>query len=165
MHTISSLALLVALVPGLAALEFTKPDMGKKLNLSSPEIIIAWKVDPHDGVGTEDHNLVDIWWQSPGFGYQLTKNYPLSAGESEFKWNPQEQKDALASTKIILSPEKIFVFEARVHAGVNSTRGAGVESGKYAVEGYPRISAGNQFRVGWGAAVVAGFATTGLFLV
>ena len=165
MHLPTSILLVAAtLLPSaLAQVRFTKPDTDKKLNLSSPEITIAWTVD-------NDRNeartpLVDIWFLAAGFGYELKKDFPSQAGSSSLVWNPKDVVDALMSTNHSLPGGKEFQFELRFHDR-NSSRGSGVLSEKYAVEGYRFMnSARGRVGVEMGAVVVAGLVGAGVWLL
>jgi len=140
----------LALLPSIgSAFKFTKPDPNKKLDLSAEVITIAWTTETNDAAA---YDRIDIWWNGPpGFGYELVKNFPLAAGTGEFGWNPKGVRQSLELSNMTLPSAKEYEFKAQLHLG-NSTRGAGILSDKYAVEGYSRISAGHrllQGSAGW----------------
>jgi hypothetical protein len=149
MHLPAHAILLAAIVPGLAAVKFTKPDVDKRLNLSADTITIAWVVEGGTPEATQ-YQSVDIWWQGPGFGYQLASDFPAgTVGTSEFAWKPKNVSDALLSTGTILPTDKKFYFETKFHEK-NSSAGASIKSENYAVEGYPKIGAAGSSQPEWG---------------
>ena len=124
------------------AFKFTKPDLDKKLNLSADLITVSWVAEPSDAAGYDN---LELWWRGNGFGYNLVKNYPFAVGVGEYGWNPKGERQALEQSNYTLSPGKDFYFSITAHPG-NSSRGMGVQSEKYAVEGYGRISSGHQLQ-------------------
>ncbi|KAK0639555.1 hypothetical protein B0T16DRAFT_423394 [Cercophora newfieldiana] len=162
----STFLLLAALIPSISAqVRFTKPDIDKKLNLSSESITIAWAVD--NGVA-EAQQVVDIWWQNDQtFGYQLVANYSNAAGTNSYAWNPQDVVDALhKSNNLALPSGKNFQFELRFH-GRNDSRGSRIRSESYAVEGYSpmQTGAGPRVRADIGAALFAGVVGLGMLVI
>lgn len=141
MHLPTTISVLAAVVPGvLGQVKFTKPDVNQKLNLSAESIIIAWTLEPESQPAKESP-VVDLWWYGNGFGHGLAVNLSSAPGVTEFEWKPQKYRDALLRTNYTLSSTKDFFFELKYHE-VNSSRGTGIKSEKYAVEGYPIISSG-----------------------
>ena len=149
----------LALVSGITAFTFTKPDLDKKLNLSAETISIAWVVDPQEAAAYQN---LSLQFSGRDFSYTIVKDFPLALGTGEYGWNPKDVRDAMGATNKTLSSGKDFFFKAKM-TEANSSRGAGVSSDKYAVEGYSHISPGNQLRQGLGAWLLA--AGVGLFML
>ncbi|KAK0622567.1 hypothetical protein B0T14DRAFT_601296 [Immersiella caudata] len=158
---------LLPLLPTLtyAQVRLTHPDPSTKINLSSPSITLTWAVD--NGVAEASY-VVDIWFHqvSPQkFGYELVENYPNAAGTNSYEWNPKSQVEALKKSGMVLSGGKDFMFDLRFHER-NGSRGSGVVSERFAVEGFsPMSSDGVGVRVGMGAVLVGGLVGVGGFLL
>ena len=139
----------LALVPSIAAFKFTKPDVDKKLNLSAESITISWTADSNDS----QFDDVTVIFTAPSFNAIIINLFPLAVGTGEFAWNPKDIRQALEKNNTVLPNTKDFYFQAMLGGKTATT--TRVNSEKYAVEGYSRISAGHRLHQGLGAWILA----------
>jgi hypothetical protein len=135
--------------PLVTAFQFTAPERGATLNLSSP-IEITWTSD------NEQYSEVDLQFKGPdasggGFGYTIAENISISDGA--FTWQPMNVSEALQSTNISLTTGDEYTFEARLHNG--DAAGMGLDTERFSVTGYPLMGAAASLQPRVGAALLA----------
>ncbi|EGP90887.1 unnamed protein product [Zymoseptoria tritici ST99CH_1A5] len=137
--------------PIVSGFTFTAPPKGTKLDLSQ-NITISWTGE------NEQFEELDLTFNAVGssrFGYGIA--YNLSSSTGSLIWDPRNVTEALQSTNISLSKGEDHYFEAKLHPnGTDGTRsaGAGLESEKYKITGYPLIGAAAALQPQVGAAVL-----------
>ncbi|PPJ57418.1 hypothetical protein CBER1_01377 [Cercospora berteroae] len=132
MKSATKLATLL-LIAGIQGFTFSAPDTSAPLNLSAPSIEIRWDR------GDQPYNEVDLRFKAATTGSSLFTYYladNVSIADGSFTWQPANVSEALQSTQTVLPDEKAYSFEALLH-NANSSSGAGTESEKYSVTGYP----------------------------
>lgn len=160
MHSslISTLCLLAApLITAQTSDFFTAPTPGTVLNFSAETIDVQWNPS------NVQYTQLDLKFTGPTFSYTLAEN--ISIQDGSYTWDPQGERSALASEMTELpSDEEVFYFEAAQH-NANSSSGAEVRSGNYALEGYRFMSAAGGLQLQAGAAVLGALSLLVAFVV
>ncbi|CZT20888.1 uncharacterized protein RCC_06748 [Ramularia collo-cygni] len=143
-------AWMVLAAPVVTAFSFTTPTPGTALNLSAPTIDIQWAPE------NAQYSQFDLAFEGQsakgtGFSYTIAQN--LSVPEGHYTWHPSNVSAALENSKVTLTPGSNYYFKAELHDS-DSSAGAQLSSGNYAVTGYQHISAALHLQPHLGAALL-----------